>query len=170
MSPWINEGLHWSTVNKRETCWMITSLPMRSMFFWTRGTHCLRTANSSGMVVLGSSRTSLHWGSLGSKKENSGGGREDKKRNGLISATATWKLHLYRLMKTACLQHWSANINILKRIKSVILWNVLAVLAEANEIRRDIHWHVMNQMKHSRTTLEAESEEVLPSTHLSNLS
>lgn len=60
----------------------VTSLPMRSMFFWTWGTHCLRTANSSGMVVLGSRRTSLHCGSLGSKKENSGGGeREKNERN-----------------------------------------------------------------------------------------
>lgn len=56
----------------------VTSLPMRSMFFWTWGTHCLRTANSSGMVVLGSRRTSLHCGSLGSKKENSGSGEMTK--------------------------------------------------------------------------------------------
>lgn len=54
-----------------------TSLPMRSMFFCTWGTHCLRTANSSGMVVPGSRRTSLHCSSLGSKKENSGGGRKE---------------------------------------------------------------------------------------------
>lgn len=49
---------------------------MRWMFFWTWGTHCLRTANSSGMVVLGSLRTSLHCGSLGSKKENSASGEK----------------------------------------------------------------------------------------------
>lgn len=49
---------------------------MRWMFFWTWGTHCLRMANSSGMVVLGSRRTSLHCGSLGSKKENSACGEK----------------------------------------------------------------------------------------------
>lgn len=48
-----------------------TSCPMTQMFLWTWGTHCLSTANSSGMVVLGSTRTSLHCGSRGSKKENS---------------------------------------------------------------------------------------------------
>lgn len=57
-----------------------TSCPMTQMFLWTWGTHCRRTAKSSGMLVLGSTRTSLHWGSLGSKKENSESGEKQRDR------------------------------------------------------------------------------------------
>jgi len=76
----------------------VTSLPMRSMFFWTWGTHCRRIANSSGMVVLGSKRTSLHCGSPGSKKENSGGGRTEGTEVVLLEGDSPDSLMLFSHM------------------------------------------------------------------------
>lgn len=121
-----------------------TSYAMTQMFLWTWGTHCRSTANSSGMVVLGSRRTSLHCGSLGSKKENSKSCEKERKRGQIcLNYHLLWWIENFVEGSCRWIQKrlWT-DVHLLSAadcsidsFKLLSLGNVLALLTEGKAIR-----------------------------------